>query len=92
MPMSPPGAHSAVEWTRPPAYAVVAQSALNKFKTAQVHWVDVYTGPLTWQLRDRAGILAMIDLLHRVHQIAIAVFADGEQFKADPDHPDYRAA
>jgi len=81
-----------IEWTRRPAYAVVAQSALNKLKTATVHWVDLYTGPITWQLRDRTGLLSMIDLLRRVHQISIAVCADGEQFKADPTDPDYRAA
>jgi hypothetical protein len=29
-----------LEWTRRPAYAVVAQSALNKVKTARIHWID----------------------------------------------------
>lgn len=82
----------AIEWTRAPAYAVVAQSALNRLKTAKVHWVDVYTGPITWQLRDRTAILSMIDSLRRVHQVAIAVFADGEQHKADPAAADYHAA
>lgn len=82
----------AIEWTRAPAYAVVAQAALNKFKTAKVHWVDVYTGPITWQLRDRTAILSMIDSLRRVHDVAIAVFADGEQYKADPAADDYHAA
>ncbi|MGO9031960.1 hypothetical protein [Mycobacterium sp.] len=81
-----------VEWTRRPTCAVVAHSALNKLKTARIHWVDLYTGPLTWQLRDQAGILSMIALLTRVHKTAIAVFADGEQYKADPTDPDYRAA
>lgn len=81
-----------IEWTRPPAYAVVAQSALNKLKTATVQWVDVYTGPITWQLRDRSAIVSMIDALQRVHHVAIAVFADGEQYKADPAGADYRAA
>ena len=33
-----------IEWTRPPAYAAVAQSALNKLKTARIHWVDPHTG------------------------------------------------
>ncbi len=28
-----------VEWTRRPTYAVVAHSALNKLKTAHIHWV-----------------------------------------------------
>jgi hypothetical protein len=82
----------AIEWTRAPAYAVVAQSALNKLKTAKVHWVDVYTGPITWQLRDRTAILSMIDSLKRVHEIGIAVFADGEQHKADPTAAEYDAA
>ncbi|WP_204815337.1 hypothetical protein [Mycobacterium riyadhense] len=82
----------AIEWTRAPAYAVVAQSALNRLKTAKVHWVDVYTGPITWQLRDRASILSIIDCLKHVHEIAIAVFADGEQHKADPTAADYHAA
>jgi hypothetical protein len=82
----------AVEWTRPPAYAVMAQSALNKLKTARIHWVDLYTGPITWQLRDRAGLLSMIELLTRLHRTAIAVFADGEQYKGSPTDPDDRAA
>ena len=81
----------AIEWTRAPAYAVVAQSALNRLKTAKVHWVDVYTGPITWQLRDRTAILSMIDSLRRVHEVAIAVFADGEQHKADPAAGDHAA-
>jgi hypothetical protein len=81
-----------IEWTRPPAYAIVAQSALNKLKTARIHWVEIYTGPITWQIRDRAGLLSLIEVLTRVHQTAIAVFADGEQYKANPADPDYRAA
>ncbi|WP_236723855.1 hypothetical protein, partial [Mycobacterium avium] len=82
----------AVEWTRAPAYAVVSQAALNKLKTAKLHWVEIYTGPITWQLRDRAAILSMIDALRQVHQVAIAVFADGERYQADPTDADYRAA
>jgi len=74
----------AIEWTRAPAYAVVAQSALNRLKTAKVHWVDVYTGPITWQMRDRTAILSMIESLRRVHEVAIVVFSDGEQHKTDP--------
>lgn len=81
-----------IEWTRAPAYAVVAQSAPNKLKTATVRWVELYTGPLTWQLRDRTAILSMIDSFKRVHHVAIAVFADGEQYKADPTGADYDVA
>ena len=81
-----------IEWTRRPAYAVVAQSALNKVKSAQIHWIDLHTGPITWQIRDRAGLLSMIELLTRVHKTAIAVFADGEHYSADPTSPDYHVA
>lgn len=81
-----------IEWTRRPSYAVVAQSALNKLKTARLHWVELHTGPLTWQIRDKAGLACMIELLTRVHQTAIAVFTDGEQYSADPTGHDYHAA
>jgi hypothetical protein len=80
------------EWTRRPTYAVVAQSGINKLKTARLHWIDLYTGPTTWQIRDRAGLLSMIELLTRVHRTAIAVFADGETYSADPTGHDYHAA
>jgi hypothetical protein len=81
-----------IEWNRRPAYAVVAQSALNRLKTAKIHWIDLYTGPITWQIRDKAGLLSMIELLNRVHKTAIAIFADGQQYNADPTAPDYVAA
>jgi hypothetical protein len=81
-----------VEWTRRPAYAVTAQSTLNRVKTERIHWIDLYTGPLTWQLRDKAGLLSMIELLTRVHKTAIAVFADGQDYSADPTGPNYRVA
>lgn len=81
-----------IEWTRRPVYAVAAQSALNKLQTAQIHWVELYTGPLTWQIRDRVGLLSLIEILTRVHQTAITVFLDGEQYRADPTDPDYRTA
>ena len=81
-----------IEWTRRPVYAVTAQSALNKLKTGRVHWVDLYTGPITWQIRDRVGLLSMIELLAGVHKTAIAVFTDGELYAADPTSDDYQAA
>ena len=73
-------------------YAVVPQSGLNRLKTARVHWIDIYTGPITWQLRNQLGPLSTIELLNRVHKIAIAVFPDGDQYAADPTRRDYRAA
>ena len=81
-----------VEWTRRPAYAAVAQSSPNKLGTARVHWIDLHTGPITWQIRDRAALLSMIGVLSRVHKTAIAVFADGQLHDADPTGPDYQVA
>jgi hypothetical protein len=81
-----------IEWTRRPAYAVIAQSALNKLKTARLHWIDLHTGPLTWQIRDPAGLASMIELNTRVHHTAVAVFLGGPQHSADPTSDDYHAA
>jgi hypothetical protein len=66
--------------------------ALNKNRDRIVHWVDLYTSPITWQIRDQAGLLSTIELLTRVHHTATAVFLDGAQHAADPTSPDYRAA
>jgi hypothetical protein len=52
----------------------------------------LYTGPLTWQIRDQVGLLSTVELLTDVHRTAIAVFADGERYSADPTRPDYQAA
>jgi hypothetical protein len=82
----------AIEWTRRPEFAVVAQSGWNKLKSARVPWIDLYTGPVTWQIRDQLGLLSTIELLGRVHKTAIAVFRDGDQYAADPTLRDYRAA
>jgi hypothetical protein len=75
---------------RRPDYAVAAQSAVNKLRTAKVHWIDLYTGPITWQIRDQVGLLSTLELLNRVHQTASAVFLDATEYDADPTSPDYR--
>jgi hypothetical protein len=56
-----------------------------------LHWVDLYTGPITWQIRDQAGLLSTLELLTRVHRTATAVFLDGDEYRADPTSPDYGA-
>jgi hypothetical protein len=81
-----------MEWTCRPQYAVVAQSAPNKVNNAAVHWVDLYTGPVTWQLRDQVGLVSTIELLTRVHRTAKAVFLDGDKYSADPTSPGYTAS
>lgn len=79
----------AIEWTRRPQYAVIAQNAPNKLNNAAVHWLDLYTGPVTWQIRDQAGLLSTIELLTQVHHTATAVFLDAAEHSADPTTPDW---
>jgi hypothetical protein len=70
----------------------VPQSARNKLNTGQIHWINLYTGPITWQIRDQVALLSTVALLNQVHQTAIAVFPDGEEYAADPTSPNYRAS
>jgi hypothetical protein len=79
----------AIEWTRRPEYAILAQTAPNKIGNAALHWLDLYTGPVTWQIRDQAGLLSTIALLTRAHRTATAVFLDGAQHSTDPTLPDW---
>src|SRR5258705_3916555 len=74
----------AIEWTRRPAYSVIAQSGPNKTGTATIHWVDLYCGPITFQIRDRVGLNSMLELMTRTHRTAVAVFLDGPQHTAAP--------
>lgn len=80
----------AIDWTRRPAYAVTAQSALSKRGANTVYWVDLHTGPITWQIRDHVGLRSTLQLLTHVHKTAIAVCLDGEQYSADPTGDDYQ--
>jgi len=82
----------AIDWTRRPNYAVTAQSAVSKRGGKTVHWVDLHTGPITWQIRDQVGLRSTLQVLTRVHRTAIAVCLDGEQYRADPTGDDYEAA
>lgn len=79
----------AIDWTRRPEYAVIAQSAPNKLNNATLHWLDLYTGPITWQIRDQAGLLSTIELLTQVHHTAAAIFLDGADHASDPTTPDW---
>jgi hypothetical protein len=80
----------AIDWMRRPSYAVTAQSAPSKWGRKTVHWVDLHTGPITWQIRDQLGLRSSIELLTRAHKTAIAVCLDGEQYRADPTGDDYQ--
>jgi hypothetical protein len=79
----------AIEWTRRPTYCVVPQSGPNKMGTAITHWVEVYCGPITFQIRDQRGLASTLALLSRSHKTAVAVFLDGPQHAADPTADDY---
>lgn len=83
----------AVEWTRRPGYAVTPRSAAAaNANTRVMHWVEVYLGPITIQILDRAAYRTALDILRQAHQTAIAVFLDGSQHAADPTDDDYRIA
>jgi hypothetical protein len=80
----------AVDWTRRPVYSVVAQSGANKLHSAVIHWVDLYCGPMTFQIRDQIGLRSAIDLFTTVHKTAIAVCLDGPEYTTDPTAHDYQ--
>jgi hypothetical protein len=78
----------AMEFTYRPTYVVVPQSGTARSGDRMIHWVDLHTGPITWQIRDQAGLRSAIELLRHVHSTAVAVFLDGRAHAEDPtiDH------
>src|SRR6478609_4274646 len=81
-----------IEWTRRPSFCVVPQSGPGRIDGTVLHWVDLYCGPLTFQIRDRQGLKSTLDVLTRAHQTAVAVFLDGPDHAADPTSDEYRAS
>jgi hypothetical protein len=43
----------------------VQQSGPARSDGGVIHWVDLHTGPLTWQIRDQAGLSSVTEVLHR---------------------------
>jgi hypothetical protein len=82
----------AIEWTRRPHYAASAQMSLNQKRDHIVHWTELYTGPITWRIRDQRALHSTLATLTDVHRTAIAVFLDGDQYSADPTDTDYQVA
>jgi hypothetical protein len=80
----------AIEWNRRPDYAVVPQTAPSKWGGKTVRWIDLHTGPITWQIRDQAGLRSALTLLTHAHKTAIAVCLDGDRYSADPTGDDYQ--
>jgi len=79
----------AIEWTRRPPYCVVPQSGPGKINSATTHWLDIYCGPVTFQIRDQLGLKSTLELLSRTHKTAVAVFLDGPEHADDPAHEHY---
>ncbi len=50
-----------------------------------------HNGPVTWQIRDHAGLTSVTGILHRAYTSAIAVFPDGVQHQDDPMTGDHDA-
>ena len=82
----------AIDWHARPSFAVTARSTLTADRRRTVHWTDVFLGPLTIQLVDRAAFHSSIEVLQLAHSVAVAVCPDGPRFAADPTKDDYRPA
>jgi hypothetical protein len=82
----------AIDWCRRSSFAVTPRSTLSSDRRRTVHWTDVFLGPLTIQLLDRAAFHSSIEVLQLAHSVAVAVCLDGPRFAADPTADDYRPA
>ena len=79
----------AVDWTRRPSYAAMPRTSTNQAqRTAK--WTDLYMGPVTFQILDRAAFRSAIEVLRLAHTTAVAVCLDGPDFVNDPTYDDYR--
>jgi len=79
----------AVEWTRRPSYAVMPREKVAIDKRTKLMWTDIYMGPLTFQVLDRAAFHSATELLREAHRTTVAVCLDGGKFRADPTRDDY---
>jgi len=82
----------AIDWTSRPTYAVVPHSRLRDDQRRTLRWIDIHTGPVTFQLLDRAAHRSLTTLLREVHRTAVGVCLDGAAHSADPTDDDYTPA
>ena len=75
----------AIEWRRRPAYAATPRSVLTPDRRHTLRWTDIFLGPLTIQVLDRAAYHSAVDVLRLAHSIAIAVC--GERPVSPPTPP-----
>jgi hypothetical protein len=80
----------AVEWTRRPQYAVMPQHRVSADQRHTLKWTEIYMGPITFQLLDRAAFHGATDVLRLAHRTTVAVCLDGQRYSADPTTDDYR--
>ncbi|OKH62894.1 hypothetical protein EB74_15155 [Mycobacterium sp. SWH-M5] len=80
----------AIEWKYRPRYAVLSRSSVSPDKRRTAKWTDVYMGPITLQILDRAAFHSAVELLRQAHRTAVAVCPDGHRHRADPTRDDYQ--
>ena len=78
-----------IEWKRRPQYAVLPRSSVSADQRRTAKWTDIYMGPITWQLLDRAAYHSATEVLREAHRTAVAVCLDGHRHRADPTRDDY---
>jgi hypothetical protein len=79
----------AVDWQGRPGYAVNARTSVTPDKRRTARWTDVYMGPITFQILDRAAFHSAVEVLRLVHRTAVAVCLDGSAHAADPTEDSY---
>lgn len=80
----------AIDWTRRPEYAVMPRVRVTEDKRRTLKWTDVYMGPITFQVLDRAAFHSLMELLRDAHRTAVVVCLDGHKHRADPTRDDYK--
>ena len=63
----------AIDWTGRPGYAVMPKNALTADNRRTIRWTEVYMGPLTFQILDRAAFHSTLEVLRQIHHTAVAV-------------------
>ncbi|ART74336.1 hypothetical protein BTO20_37575 (plasmid) [Mycobacterium dioxanotrophicus] len=80
----------AIDWKHRPQYAAVSRSSVTPDQRRTVKWTDIYMGPITIQVLDRAAYHSATAILREAHRTAVAVCLDGPEHDADPTRDDYR--
>lgn len=79
-----------VDWSSRPGYAVMPKNTVTPDKRRTIRWTEVYMGPITFQILDRAAFHSTVEILRDVHSTAAAVCPDGERYDQDPTRDSYQ--